>query len=123
VSGVITPLNSLVGDASGDYVGALVIPLADSSFLISSPYWANGMAGQAGAVTWASGVSGIVGEVNAANSLVGSTANDQVGNGVTVLTNGNVIAQTRHWANGPAANAGAVTWGSGPKPGRGRVDA
>src|SRR5205814_8644093 len=79
VSGVITPLNSLVGGAAGDEVGYGAIPLANSNYVILSPYRANGTAAQAGAVTWASGISGIVGEVSAANSLVGSTANGEVG--------------------------------------------
>jgi hypothetical protein len=51
------------------------------------------------------------------SSLVGSTANDQVGNaangGVTALSNGNYVVSSPYWTNGAAANAGAVTWGSG----------
>ena len=57
-----------------------------------------------------------------ANSLVGSTANDNVGSvdtgygpygGVTALSNGNYVVSSPDWTNGAAADAGAVTWGSG----------
>src|SRR5208282_5104908 len=37
----------------------------------------------------------------------------QVGDGVTALSNGNYVVSSRNWTNGAAANAGAVTWGSG----------
>ena len=33
--------------------------------------------------------------------------------GVTALSNGNYVVSSPNWTNGAAANAGAVTWGSG----------
>jgi hypothetical protein len=54
-----------------------------------------------------------MGTISAANSLVGEHAGDQVGQDVTVLSNGNYTAATRHWTNGGVANAGGVTWCSG----------
>ena len=34
-------------------------------------------------------------------------------NGVTALSNGNYVVSSPDWTNGAAADAGAVTWGSG----------
>ena len=34
-------------------------------------------------------------------------------NGVTALSNGNYVVTSPNWTNGAAADAGAVTWGSG----------
>ncbi|MFO1006110.1 MAG: cadherin domain-containing protein [Planctomycetaceae bacterium] len=95
--------------ASGGIIG-----LSNGNFLVSSPLWDNGAVENAGAVTWGSGTSGVTGVVSASNSLVGSQANDQVGaGGITVLSNGNYVVNSRYWANGTAVGAGAVTWGSG----------
>src|SRR5262249_11378597 len=80
----------------------------------ASSSWDNGAIVNAGAATWCNGTTGVIGVVSAANSLVGSTTNDLVGSqGVTALTNGNYAVRSPGWHNGAAANAGAVTWGSG----------
>ena len=90
--------------------------LSNGNYVVSSPDWTNGAAANAGAVTWGSGTAGVSGPVSATNSLVGSTANDDVGSvdgGVTALSNGNYVVSSPDWTNGAAADAGAVTWGSG----------
>lgn len=108
-------ISQLTGSQTNDRVGAYgVTVLTNGNYFIESPDWDNGTATDAGAVTWCSGTSGVSGVVSASNSLVGSRANDQVGsNDVTVLTNGNYVVRSPKWDNGPAADAGAVTWGSG----------
>ena len=61
--------------------------LSNGNYVVRSPYWDNGAATDAGAVTWGNGTSGVTGVVSAANSLVGSTAGDRVGyDGVTALS-------------------------------------
>src|SRR5262249_55477963 len=66
--------------------------------------------GEGGAATWGDGGTEISGTVSAANSLVGGNAGDLVGyEGVTVLSNGNYVVDSRFWNGG----RGAVTWGSG----------
>jgi len=67
----------------------------------------------AGAATWGSGTSGVTGVISTANSLVGSTANDQVGLGMTALSNGNFVLASSRWDNGALVNAGAATWSTG----------
>ena len=109
-------ISALTGSSVGDQVssGGVTVLTVSGNYLISSPNWANGAATNAGAVTWGSGVSGVSGLVAATNSLVGGQTNDQVGSGgITVLPNGNYVVKSPNWANGPAAKAGAVTWGSG----------
>ncbi len=117
VSGPVSATNSLVGSTDGDSVGFGVTALSNGNYVVSSPFWTNGAAASAGAVTWGSGTAGVSGAVSAENSLVGSTANDDVGggagDGVTALTNGNYVVTSPGWTNGAAASAGAVTWGSG----------
>lgn len=115
VSGLVSASNSLVGSQSLDYVGfGGVTELSNGNYVVNSYRWANVAATQAGAVTWANGATGITGVVSPSNSLVGSQTNDQVGSGgVVALAGGNYLVRSPNWANGAAANAGAVTWGSG----------
>ena len=115
VSGVVSGSNSLVGSTSDDQVGyGGVVALSNGNYVVSSPYWDNGAATDAGAVTWGSGTTGVSGVVSSSNSLVGSTSDDQVGyGGVMALSNGNYVVRSYYWDNGAATDAGAVTWGSG----------
>lgn len=107
-------LSMITGSRAGDQVGSSVLVLANGNFVIVSPYWDNGTATNAGAVTWGSRTSGVSGSVSASNSLVGSTSNDGVGNvGVRALPNGNYVVRSPGWDRGAIADAGAVTWGNG----------
>ena len=117
-SGIVSAVNSLVGTKSADQVGlgglGKIMALSNGNYVVTSPYWGNGAATQAGAVTWGNGTGGTVGAVSASNSLVGSTTGDQVGfGGATQLTNGNYFVTSWTWHNGAAVSAGAVTWGNG----------
>jgi hypothetical protein len=114
MAGEVSAANSLVGSTASDRVGTNVTALSNGNYVVCSSQWHNGTAADAGAVTWGNGTTGIVGVVSAANSLVGSTFGDRVGlAGVTELSNGNYVVRSRDWDNGAAADAGAVTWGSG----------
>ena len=108
-------ISTLTGSTANDQVGFLgVTALNNGNFVVSSPFWSNGSASNAGAVTWANGSTGISGKVSAANSLVGSQAGDVIGGrGIAALKNGNYVVCSSEWDNGGAADAGAVTWGSG----------
>ena len=114
ITDTVATTNSLVGATAGDFVGGRVMSLNNGNYVILSPDWHNGASAGAGAVTWGNGATGVKGVISAANSLVGSTAGDQVGSGIGVsLNDGNYMAQSPHWHNGAAADAGAVTWGNG----------
>ena len=115
ISGVATAGNSLVGTRTIDYVGdGGVTELANGNYVVISPYWDNGGAVNAGAVTFVDAATGLVGPVSESNSLVGTQTEDFAGSyGVKALKNGNYVVRSSEWANGPAANAGAVTFASG----------
>src|SRR5207302_1842923 len=112
VSGFVSAANSLVGSHAFDQVSSGgIILLGSGNYLVLSPRWATGPAGQAGAVTWGDATVGISGAVSAANSLVGSHIFDQVGRGgITLLTNGNYLVLSPRWANGAAGQAAAGSW-------------
>jgi len=114
ISGGISPANSLVGGSASDHVGDYSLTvLSNGNYVVGSRLWDNGTTTEAGAVTFGSGSTGISGVVSPANSLVGSSEGDQVGGGVTALSNGNYVVSSPNWDDGATANAGAVTFGSG----------
>lgn len=125
-TGIVSSSNSYVGQTSNDQVGGItfglqsVIALTNGNYVVVSPFWNNGAAAQAGAVTWGNGASGSSGAVSSANSLVGSSSNDLVGlqsfidtGGTVALSNGNYVVSSPNWSNGSIAQVGAATWGSG----------
>jgi hypothetical protein len=124
VSGVVSSANSLVGSAASDSVGGNgVTVLTNGNYVVRSMGWDNGATANVGAATWGNGASGVSGVVSSANSLIGSTANDRISSsGVTALTNGNYVVVSPLWDSpNPAADVGAVTWGSGTSGVRGTV--
>src|SRR6185436_11059504 len=81
ITGVVSAANSLVGTTTGDQVGrGNVTQLTNGNYVAESPFWHNGAAASAGAVTFGSGTVGVSGAVSPLNSLVGTTAGDFVGN-------------------------------------------
>ena len=114
-TGPVTPTNSLVGTQANDQVGnSFVTALSNGNYVVGSSYWDNGAVTDAGAVTWCSGTSGCTSAVTTANSLTGTQTNDQVGfMSASALSNGNYVVISSRWANGSAAQAGAVTLCSG----------
>ncbi len=124
-------ISTLTGSQANDQVGSDGITvLNNGNFVIRSRSWANGSPANAGAVTWCSAVTGCQGAVSATNSLVGSQANDQIGNNLDtdqyydpLLKNSNYFVESLNWANGSAAQAGAVTWCSGDTGCQGSVSA
>ena len=116
VSGVVSSVNSLVGSTADDQVGysgivASVVALDGGNYVVQSPYWDNGAATDAGAVTFGNGTTGVSGVVSSANSLVGSTTDDYVGS-VVAVDGGNYVVRSRSWDNGAVTDAGAVTFGN-----------
>ncbi len=149
--GAVSAANSLVGAVAGDAVSysAFIDPnstlhfayggittLAGGRYAVASPWWSNGTATGAGAVTFGD-TGGVAGTVSASNSLVGSSAGDHIGmatslydsylgvssvvSGVVAVTaNGqtNYVVRSANWTNtadrsGGGAGAGAITWVNG----------
>jgi filamentous hemagglutinin family protein len=114
LTGTVSAANSLIGSTANDQVGdGSIFVLTNGNYIIRNIVWDNGTVVDAGAVTWGNGAMGLIGTVSAANSLVGTTTNDQISNGVTLLSNGNYVITNQQWDNGAATDAGAVTWGNG----------
>jgi hypothetical protein len=130
--GVVSAANSLVGGNAKDKVGYYrPVSLTNGNYVISSPFWKNGAAENAGAVTWCNGATGATGPVSVSNSLVGTDGADYVGGiqpinwnifsmesrgpaqTVVPLTNGNYVVVSRNWNRNGLKWAGAVTWGNG----------
>lgn len=116
LTATVSAANSLVGSSLLDGVGAdslSVTVLDDGDAVVASPFWDNGAATDAGAVTYIDRDSGRSGAISALNSLVGGTASDFVGfNGVIPLPGGDYLVRSLDWRNGGAAAAGAVTFGT-----------
>jgi Repeat of unknown function (DUF5650)/Carboxypeptidase regulatory-like domain len=115
----VNAANSLTGSRTDDLLtgSVRVMVLSSGNYLLITYLWDNGAAAaNAGAVTWCDKTAGCPLTISAADSLIGATAGDRVGaEGVTLLTNGNYVVQSRAWHNGALANAGAVTFGNGQK--------
>ena len=111
ITGPVTTANSLVGSTAGDQVGLGGIrPLPNGDYAVSSLYWINSGAANAGAVTLGNGATGTVGVVSDANSLVGTSANDYVGAFPYLeLSDGKLVFWHYFWNNGATAMAGAWT--------------
>ena len=106
ISGSLSSTNSLVGAATGDYIGySSYYSLGNDKYLIRSSYWGD----DAGSVTWFDITQGLSGVVGATNSLVGSIADDDVGSYIYSLGNNKWGIFSPYWDNGSATDAGAVT--------------
>ena len=113
-TGTVSAANSLVGTTASDGLGgSFVTALPNGNYVVGSTFWDNGATANVGAATFCNGTTGCVGTVSAANSRIGSTANDNVGFGITVLSNGNYVLRNNNWDNGAVVNAGAVSFCSG----------
>ncbi len=110
LSGKVTPVNSLVGEA-GDSVGrpfydtGAVTPLKNGNYVVVSSHWGGGR----GAVTLGKGAGGSVGKVTALNSLTGNPGDWAGDGGVRELPNGNYLVTSSYGSS----LRGAVTWCSG----------
>lgn len=104
-------ISTLTGSSANDRVGfGIPVALPGGKFVISSPFWNNGSATEAGAATLADGLTGVNGVVSPANSLVGSSSGDQVGGNIVALANGNCVVASPFWDNAGEIDAGAVTF-------------
>ena len=132
LTGVVSAVNSLIGDFDYEFVGAAppyrnenVMALANGNYVVSTPFWGNGQKQHLGAITWGNGTVGTVGIVSASNSLTGSTQEDLVGlTGslkITPLTNGNYVVISAKWQNEEGVAVGAATWVDGSAPHSGLV--
>ncbi|OAI06254.1 hypothetical protein A1353_09595, partial [Methylomonas methanica] len=139
--GAVSSSNSLIGATSGDQVGSGGVTVLTNgydpingvssyNYLVLSPHWHSGANADAGAVTWVAEKTGFAyGEssqgavVGIGNSLVGSQAGDQVGSDGVIDLGVSYLVGSRHWHNGSAADAGALSWARASIGGAGAVSA
>lgn len=108
----VRPDNSLTGSAKNDWIGSYdIVLLANGGYVVTSPWWDNGVIEDAGAVTGCP-ASGCIGQVTSGNSLVGSSANDNLGinSSITVLDASHYLVRSNTWDNGSALDAGSLTF-------------
>ena len=107
--GPINATNSLTGTTASDGVGFGVGALTNGNYVVLTSRWDGPGAVDAGAATWGDGATGISGSIAASNSIIGTHPNDEVGDSVAALENGNYVVGSPSWN----ANHGAATWASG----------
>lgn len=117
-SGTISSANALVGNFANSLLGYVgtrsgITPLTNGNYVISSPYWNNGVTLNMGAATWCNGATGRTGTISAANSLVGVEASTNIGEKVTALTNGHYVVCSPYARVNGLGQAGAATWCDG----------
>lgn len=93
------------GPPNSGLFGAQVVVLPNGNIVVTDPLFDENGVTDIGAVYLLDGVTHAV-----ISTLKGSTTNDQVGGGITVLTNGNYVVRSPGWNNGAASFAGAVTF-------------
>ncbi|HKR15397.1 MAG TPA: hypothetical protein VJT15_25245 [Pyrinomonadaceae bacterium] len=104
-----TPALADQGDINGPpnsgIFGAQVAVLPNGNIVVTDPLFDENGVTNIGAVYLLDGVTHAV-----ISTLKGSTTNDQIGNRIVVLANGNYVVQSSGWNNGAASFTGAVTF-------------
>jgi hypothetical protein len=76
ITGLVSPLNSLVGDTSGDLFGLLISEAVNGNYIVRKEIWDNGPVVNAGAITLALANGSVVGAVTSTHSVLGTVANE-----------------------------------------------
>lgn len=108
--GSVSTGNSLVGTTANAGTGIGVTALSDGNYVVASPYWTNGTATNAGAITWRDGSGSAPGIVYVGNSLVGASQNANVGYGAVALSGGNYAVPSYLWDASLTSVTNAITW-------------
>ncbi len=97
----------IAGPSGSRSFGWKVAVLPNGNIVVADPEFTLPSAYHAGAVFLYSP------DLTLLSTLTGSNENDSVGEGLTVLTNGNFVVSSPEWNNAGAIQAGAVTWVDG----------
>lgn len=108
-SGVVGPVNSLVGRQADDAIGSGgLAELANGSVIVSSPAWRDDAGLSVGAATWLPGQQPTVGAVTEQNSLFSSSEFDGA-HQIAPFDEGGALVISFNWED----SRGAITWVSG----------
>jgi len=112
--------NTLHGTQAGDRVGASILPLTNSNYVVISPSWKYGAISGAGAATWVDGTTGIAknettigAEVTTSNSIYCDQSAYLGDNDGFALENGNYVVPSYMWSSPPYTENGCFVWGDG----------
>ena len=110
-----TTATDIVGPGGSGAFGDQVLVLSNGNFVVADPLYDGPAGADIGAVYLYDGTSHQL-----ISTLTGSTAGDQIGwsylhgvIGAVEVGNSNFVVLSKHWHNGPFADAGAVTWVNG----------
>jgi hypothetical protein len=122
--GPVTDANSLTTTnrfAPSTSNATAITPLSNGNYVVSIVSWDDDVSGDAdlGSVTWRPGNASAPLVVGPTNSLIGAAANDQLGNTVTALADGNYVVTSRNFQQ----SRGLVRWMSGTAPAVGIIPA
>ncbi|MCU1396661.1 MAG: hypothetical protein JWM34_5089 [Ilumatobacteraceae bacterium] len=107
-------ISTLTGSRYSDEVGIHVEEVGSSDFVVTSPYYSDGVHSAVGAVTWIDGTNGLSGVVGPSNSLVGTVAAEFLGSfAPVVLTHGSYVVNDPYWTNSAGHEVGAAMWVNG----------
>lgn len=105
----VTPALADQGEINGPpnsgLFGAQVAVLPNGNIVVTDPHYDENGVSNIGAAYLIDGTTHAI-----ISTLKGSTTNDQIGNRIVVLTNGNYVIQSSGWNKGTANFAGAVTF-------------
>lgn len=118
--GVFSGDIGLKGDRLGGNVGAMVTPLENGNYVVSSGMWQSMSDGLFGAVTFCLGDRLTTATVSESNSLVGLGPMPSFTR-PTALTNGHYVVASPNWGDESVLNRGAVTWCNGTTGRTGKV--
>ncbi len=97
----------IAGPSGSRLFGWKVAVLPNGNIVVADPEFTLPSAYHAGAVFL------YAPDLTLLSTLTGSNENDSVGEGLTVLTNGNFVVSSPEWNNAGTIQAGAVTWVDG----------
>src|ERR1700749_274304 len=98
----------MAGPTGSGTFGNSITLLINGNYIITDPLYSEAGVSHIGAVYLYNGSTN-----NLISTLKGSSANDQIGSAIFVLTNGNFLVGSPSWHNGPLQGAGALTWCNG----------
>ncbi|MBI5090023.1 MAG: hypothetical protein HZB15_14465 [Actinobacteria bacterium] len=114
---LITSANSVIGTTAEDRLGSgRFVALPGGDWVMANQAWDNNGIADAGAITRYAGGGPVTTPPSPTNSLVGSGVEDLVGRGLQLQRDGSYVVYSPGVDNGPALQAGAITWVRGALP-------
>ncbi len=118
-TGIVTAANSLTSNGPGGGYGLSAVALRDGNYVVSDSTWGDGINNKLGAVMWMDKDDVLSGQIDPGQALIGTHANDQVGDRILAVADGNYVVASLYVRSGEVRRA--VTWVRGGGLGKGSV--